>query len=857
MKTMTNSKLSGGVIPNFYNQHAHGYNDVHILPIDFKEVIDPIREEPYHSYDISGTFIINKNESIGHVEILEGNYIYVYKWIFAHSQNSFLQSTDYRIDEEPDDIETLYMFKVRDDGESIINRNIYSISNFRWAPSADWSKPLQSISYDVNPQLDLEQEINVYGENALRDAYAVDYLNIEGLPRANGHYIHDTYSNRLLFSNDTMTQHDEILDFVRKLYIVSIINARMCKELSMTHIGMPDDGMFIVGDLHGDLPSLFISLQLYIDVLRTNPDTNIIFLGDYTDRGLNSLEILDIITTLKLFYPKRVYLGRGNHEDFNVNLNFTGCNLPQSIASLFININENEYRLIMNAIGLFYYSLPVLHIADDKFIFVHGFPGIKTNITTASIKSAAERLHSRNGYNNLKEEYEAKNIPDYAWVDTAVESHSILEPDYVMTYSPIAGDINYRKLKPIYNEDSEEHLSMWSDFPFNKHNMNTDYVVSRTLLDLLYDGMGYKRIIRGHDHAAASCSINTERIKVDTIISSLLANREVMLSNTASSYIKTDHRFIDTAYENGTFTFYTTCAHLSKNGKLKKYSFEQYANDKNIMHYVFTNMRGYYLKRWNRIPITYPKKYNERTTDVRIYLPIDVVSLYYIDLLSYNVDVYGTENSSEILDTLCAVLNYDLNASIRMPSVTSLLLPIIKQKDRDVLDRNYMSNNITRGFNHLDRKHRISIGDMSTTYNIINSYKDLLLLIKYYNVKYVNAVIDKCSDEERMILSQDLNYDSVIDKFSRREIRAFDELEPTSGKSQIRLSNINLSMLSPTRITSIQPPFSPRIIIPPPPMPPADIRNLPPPPTTSMRNPPSVIRKGRFTIIPSTKDNAQ
>ena len=39
-----------------------------------------------------------------------------------------------------------------------------------------------SISYDVNPQLDLEQEINVYGENALRDAYAVDYLNIEVLP---------------------------------------------------------------------------------------------------------------------------------------------------------------------------------------------------------------------------------------------------------------------------------------------------------------------------------------------------------------------------------------------------------------------------------------------------------------------------------------------------------------------------------------------------------------------------------------------------------------------------------------------------------------------------------------------------
>lgn len=840
------NKLSGGKIPNFYNQHAHGYNDVHILPIDFKDVIDPIHEKHYHAYDTAGTFIINKNESIGRVEGRN----YIYEWIFAHSQNNFLQPNEYRIDEESEDIETPYMFKIRDDDdESIINRNLYSISNFRWGLNADWSKPLRSVLYDINPQLDLEQEINIYGGSALSDAYGMDYLDMEDIPRVNGYYIHDSYSNRLLFSNAAIP-HEEILDVVRKMYIVSMINARMSKELSMTHIDIHDDGIFIVGDLHGDLPSLFISLQLYIDVLRTNPDANIIFLGDYTDRGLNSLEILDIITTLKLFYPKRVYLGRGNHEDFNVNLNFEGCNLPQSIAGLFINIDENEYKLIMNVIGLFYYSLPVLHIADDEFIFVHGFPGIKTNITTSSIKSDIIRLH------NLKEEYEVKSIPDYAWIDTAVESHTTLEPNYIMTFSPIAGDINYRKLKPLYDEDSEEYLSMWSDFPFNKHNINTDYMVSRTLLDLLYEGMRYKRIIRGHDHAAASCSINTERIKVDTIISSLLVNREVMLSNTASSYIKTDHRFIDAAYENGTFTFYTTCAHLSKSGKLKKYSFEQYANDKNIMHYIFTNIRGYYLKRWNRIPIIYPRKYKEHSTKERTYLPIDVVSLYYMDLLPSNIDTYGTENSSEVLDTLCKVLNYDLNSSIKMPSVTSLLLPIIGHADRDVLDRNYMSNNITRGFDHLDRRPRISLGDISTTYNIINSYEDLLLLINHYNVKYVNAVMDKCSDNERAILSRDLNYDSIINKFSRHEIRAFNELEPTSGRSHIRLANIDLSRLSPPRITSIQPPFSPRVIIPPPPTISTDIHDLPPPPITSIRNPPSIIRKGRFTIIPSKNNSS-
>ena len=90
-------------------------------------------------------------------------------------------------------------------------------------------------------------------------------------------------------------------------------------------LSMPNGSEVIFhGDFHGDIHSFVAMLDSLnqsgkMDGFRlAKPNTYMVFLGDYTDRGNYGIEVLYTMLRLKLANPEQVFMARGNHEDIQM-----------------------------------------------------------------------------------------------------------------------------------------------------------------------------------------------------------------------------------------------------------------------------------------------------------------------------------------------------------------------------------------------------------------------------------------------------------------------------------------------------------------------------------------------------------
>lgn len=114
----------------------------------------------------------------------------------------------------------------------------------------------------------------------------------------------------------------------------------------------------ICGDTHGQYNDL---LRLF-DLGRYPPESNYLFLGDYVDRGEQSIETVSLLLAYKILFPNTFFLLRGNHESSNIN----------RIYGFF---DECKRRFSVKLWKLFtdtFNCMPVAALVEKRILCMHG-----------------------------------------------------------------------------------------------------------------------------------------------------------------------------------------------------------------------------------------------------------------------------------------------------------------------------------------------------------------------------------------------------------------------------------------------------------------------------------------------------
>ncbi len=155
-----------------------------------------------------------------------------------------------------------------------------------------------------------------------------------------------------------------------------MINAAKEILLEESNVQPVDAPVNICGDIHGQFFDL-------LELFRSGgelPDNRYIFIGDFVDRGYNSVETMEYLLCLKVKYPQAITLLRGNHESRNITMAY---GFYDEICRKYGN--AGPWKLFTDLFD----CLPIGALVNGEIFCVHG--GLSKDISTIDQIRTIER----------------------------------------------------------------------------------------------------------------------------------------------------------------------------------------------------------------------------------------------------------------------------------------------------------------------------------------------------------------------------------------------------------------------------------------------------------------------------------
>ena len=161
--------------------------------------------------------------------------------------------------------------------------------------------------------------------------------------------------------------------------------------------------IYVCGDIHGQ----FYDLLTIFDITKHDEESKFVFMGDYVDRGDFGCEVLFYLLALKISYPEKFFLLRGNHE--------TRMMTESMTFDIECEHKYNDEDLLDNIHTLFD-CLPLAAVVEGnalgRFICTHG-----------GISPSLQKLSQYNDINRFREPPTSGPMCDLLWSDPFDQSH--------------------------------------------------------------------------------------------------------------------------------------------------------------------------------------------------------------------------------------------------------------------------------------------------------------------------------------------------------------------------------------------------------------------------------------------------